>query len=195
MFGFLFKKRYKLDEPLTLLDQYFPEVSDKVMKRGPYWVSEDSGNYFEYYHADDADWKKEFSGLFDIPVHNFVEWIENDKYDNRIFAAGKIYRDKDERFINNILFNLSRDKVAVRDSRGQIIDSWYWYDDKIQMCLEKEYDNNPNHKYWVAKITYRLLEPTPNKWYLDEQKKKNKNKKKKQNGQDRIKSDVKRCLK
>ena len=188
MFDFLFKKRYKLDEPITLLDRYFPDVCDKVLTRGPYWVSKDSDDYFEYYHGDDADWKKEFSGLFDIPVYNFVKWIENDKYDNRIYAAGKIYRDKDENFINNILNNLSKGKVAVRDSRGQVISDSYWYNDKIQMFLEKEYDNNPNHEYWVAKITYRLLEPTPSKWYLDKQKKK-------QNGQERIKSDITRCLK
>ena len=193
MFGFLFKKRYKLDEPLTLLDQYYMDVYDRIMTKSPYLVSDDGGGYFEYYNSDDADSIKEFSGIFDVPVHNFIQWVDNEKYDNRIYAAGKIYRDKDERFINNILYNLSRDKVAVRDSRGQIVDSWYWYDDKVQMCLEKEYDKNPNHEYWVAKITYRLLELTPSKWYLDEQK--NKSKKKKQNGQDRIKFDIKRCLK
>ena len=189
MFDFLFKKKYKLDEPLTLLDQYYPEVYDKVMSGGPYGASADSGNYFEYYHADDADWRKEFSGLFDIPVHNFVEWVENEKYDNRIYAAGKIYRDKDEKFIDNILHDLSKGKTPVRDSKRKIVDGWYWYNDKIQMCLEKDYDDNPNHEYWMAKITYRLLELTPSKWYLNEQKKK------KQSGKDKIKSDIERCLK
>lgn len=191
MFDFLFKKRFKLDEPLTLLDQYYMDVYDKVMKRGPYWVSEDTGNYFEYYHADDADWRKEFSGLFDVPVHNFVEWVENDKYDNRIYAAGKIYRDKDEKFINNILKEAVKGKASVKDSRGKIVADWYWYNDKIQMSIEKEYDDTPNHEYWKAIITYRHLELTPRKEYIE--KKKSKNKKK--TTQDRIKSDIKKCLK
>ena len=195
MFSFLFKKKFEPDKPLSLLDKDYRKFYDYLNHNGKYHTSTEYVGYLDYYHRDDVNIDKPYGGILDVGVYNFVEYIENEKYDNRIYAAGKIYRDKDERFINNILYNLSRDKVAVRDSNGQIVDSWYWYDDKIQMCLEKEYDNNPNHEYWVARITYRLLEPTPSKWYLDKQKKKNKSKKKKQNGQDRIKSDIKRCLK
>lgn len=187
MFGFLFKNRFKLDQPLTLLDKYYMDVYNKVSTSGPYWISEDGSGYLEYYHGDDADPTKEFAGVFDVRVHNFVEYIENDKYDNRIFAAGKIYRDKDERFIDSILSDLAKGKVAVKGPKGKVIDGWYWYDDKIQLHLEKEYDDSPNHEYWKAIITYKHLEPTPRKSYVRE--------KTKTGNRKRITDDIERCLK
>jgi hypothetical protein len=191
MFNFLFKKRYKLDEPLTLLDRNYLEIYDRICNKEPYWISEDGGGYLEYYHNKDADSTKEFSGIFDVRVHNFVEYVDNEKYDNTIFAAGKIYSDKDESFIDKILHNVIKYKQIVRTSKGHQVEDWYWYNDKIQIKVEKEYDNNPNHEYWRGIITYRLLEPTPSKWYIKSQKEK----KKKKTGRDRIEEDIKKCLK
>lgn len=190
MFDFLFKKkRFKLDEPLTLLDKYYMDIEDRINNKEPYTISADGPGYLEYYRDSDADWTEEFSGVFDVEVYNFIEYIENEKYDNVIYKAGKIYCDKDEEFIDSILNEISNGKAPVKDSHGNIVMGWYWYNDKIQMCLQKKYDANPRHEHWRAVVSYRLLEPTPSKWYLDEQKKK------RQENKDRIKSDIKKCLK
>lgn len=189
MFGFLFKKKFKLDEPLTLLDQYYVDVYDKILTKSPYCISEEGDGYLEYYNGDDADWEKEFSGLFDINVMNFVKYIENEKYDNAIYAAGKIYSDKDEKYIDSLISKLTRFLTPVTTSKGSFIEDWYWYNDKIQMCVEKDYINRPNHEYWRVIVTYRLLEPTPSKFYLKEKKKQ------KKDSRNRIESDIKKCLK
>lgn len=186
MFDFLFKKRFKVDKPLTLLDKYYMDVYDKVCS-GPYWISEDGPGYLEYYNGADADSTKEFAGLFDVKVHNFVEYIENDKYDNRIVAAGKIYRDKNEKFIDSILADLAKGKEPVKGSKGKNVKGLYWYDDKIQMQLEKDFDDNPNHEYWRAIITYIHLEPTPRESY--------KKRKTKQKGSQRVMDDIEKYLK
>lgn len=186
MFEFLFKKRIKLDEPLTLLDRSYMEFMDKFHNE-PYQISDECGNYVQYYLDSDADVTKEFSGVFDVRVHNFFEYVDNEKYDNTIFAAGKIYSDEDESFIDRILFDVIKYKQIVRTSKGKQVDGWYWYNDKIQMQVEKEYDD----KFWRGIITYKLLEPTPSKWYIKSQEEK----KKKKTGRDRIEEDIKKCLK
>ena len=151
--------RCNLAKPLTLLDKPYLKVLDRIYHKEPYAISEENDDRLIYYLDSDADWTEEFAVILNIRVYNTIRYLATPKYDHVIYAAGKIYNDEDEKFIDNVISVVKDGKTKVRSRKRDEDFDLYWYNERIQIRIEKYYDDF--HERWYCDIEYILLNPTP----------------------------------
>ena len=150
--------RCNLAKPLTLLDKPYLKVLDRIYHKEPYAISEENDDRLIYYLDSDADWTEEFAGILNIRVYNTVRYLATPKYDHVIYAAGKIYNDESEKFIDSVISAVVNGKTKVHNRRRDENFDLYWYNDKIHLRIEKYYDEI--YERWFCDIEYILLNPT-----------------------------------
>ena len=106
--GFFGIRRINLDKPLTLLGQNYYKVVDKISSSA-YGVDEDVDWGVVYYAYREEDPNVMVCQWETIKIMNTILHDETD----RVVAAGKIYIDKDERFLEDIVRKVTSDKRRV----------------------------------------------------------------------------------
>jgi hypothetical protein len=146
MFGFLFKNRFDLDKPLTLLGKYYFDIQNKLSKKG-YNIFEENDNDLTYFKDSYADSTEEFSGWLNVRVMCNVKYLENPNYDHVIFSAGKIFFDESESVIDNIINEITFGKCIVNKKK-----KLYDYNSDAYLKVNKYYDDY--YDRWYCEIDY-----------------------------------------
>lgn len=151
------------DKPLTLLGQYYYDVQDKIYQ-GRFGIDSDVDWGIDYYNYDEED-PNVLECVWE--TRRILCTVRHDNNDI-VVRAGKIYYDKSEKFIDQIISNVTAGKSKVRgrlryfhydpDTDG----GHYHYDDDIYLRVYKEYDKYA--ELWHVEVEYIYHKPTKSKF-------------------------------
>ena len=106
--GFFGIRRIQLDKPLTLLGHYYYKVLDKIAN-GYYSEVEDVDWGVNYIRNDEEDRNVTVCQWETIKIMHTIRHDETDS----VVAAGRIYIDKDESFLDDIIRKVTLGKKRV----------------------------------------------------------------------------------
>ena len=152
-------KRINFDNPLTLLGQNYLKVLDKLH------------NSMHFHYLTEQDWEYQYTKAGEEDPNVYIcQWetvkvIHTFRHDEneKIVNAGRIYIDKDERFIDDIIRQVTAGrrrivgKVYCRHYDFYDDERYYYYNDDVYLLVHKEtgwYDGE-----FSANIEYVLREP------------------------------------
>jgi hypothetical protein len=141
--GFFGIRRIQLDKPLTLLGHYYYKVLDKIAN-GYYSEVEDVDWGVNYIRNDEEDRNVTVCQWETIKIMHTIRHDETDS----VVAAGRIYIDKDESFLDDIIRKVTLGKKRVHgkiDYRHHGMydiddEQYYHYDDDVYLLVYKETD-------------------------------------------------------
>lgn len=161
--SFFRKRRVNLDKPLTLLGKDYFKMLDKINSSISHSEYGDLNRGITYLRNDEEDRNVYICVWETVKIISFIEHDDNDV----IFKAGKIYRDKEESFIDDIVksFTAGRSRVQGRISYPHYDaddgDDYYHLDDITYMNVRKEYDIYD--ELWTVTVEYIRHKPAGRK--------------------------------
>ena len=139
--GFFGIRRINLDKPLTLLGQYYYKVLDKIYSSA-YGLEEDVDWGVIYYGYQEQDPNVIVCQWETIKIMNTVLHDETD----RVVAAGRIYIDQDERFLEEIVKKVTSGKRRVHGKihyrhfgmYDDLDEKYYYVNDDVYLLVYRE---------------------------------------------------------